>query len=202
MVAQRKRRGGRFFGRRVNLEHVPLLPADAVRWVLLDPRRTPYLFLWRSERDGKVKDAVRIAHCDDPGPFYGTRRDIFAIRAAFYACSWVTVKRHDGRCDILQGVWLPLPRNGAKELLLMCYACGNPRRYLYGWEASGPYTSSVEASHWMCRRCARLRYSSEGGFLCPGRLLNAFGNLPRPQTFLPSVYSSIDDPRLGEILRS
>ena len=30
---------------------------------------------------------------------------------------------------------LPLPRNGAKELLLMCYACGTPRRYLYGWEA-------------------------------------------------------------------
>jgi hypothetical protein len=39
------------------------------------------------------------------------------------------------RAFILPGVWLPLPRNDAKELLLMCHACGTPRRYLYGWEA-------------------------------------------------------------------
>src|ERR1700753_1512153 len=97
---------------------------------------------------------------------------------------------------------LPLPRNGAKELLLMCYDCATPRRSLYGWEAAGPYTSSVEASHWMCRRCARLRYSSEGGYLRPTRMLRAFGNLPRQQSFWPHVFSSIDDPRLDEILKS
>jgi hypothetical protein len=150
--------------------------------------------------EGRVKDAVRVAACDDPGPFYGTSREVFPIRGALHPCSWVTVKRHDGRCDILRGVWLPLPRNDAKELLLMCCACGNPRRYLYGWEASGPYTSSVEVSHWMCRCCARLRYSSEGGYLCPGSILREFGNLPRPEGFWPHVFSSIDDPRLDEIL--
>lgn len=189
MVAQRTRRSGRFFGRRVNLEYVPLLPAGAVRWVLLDPRKIPYLFVWRSERDGKPKDAVRVAACDDPGPFYGTSRESFPIRGAFHPCSWIAVKRHDGRCDILRGVWLPLPRNGARELLLLCYACGNPRRYLYGWEASGRYTSSVEASHWRCRGCARLRYSSEGGYLCPRVMLRAFGNLPRPQSWFPRVFT-------------
>jgi hypothetical protein len=166
------------------------------------PRKIPYLFLWRSERDGKPKDAVRVAACDDPGPFYGTSREFFPIRGAFHPCSWIAVKRHDGRCDILRGVWLPLPRNGARELLLLCYACGNPRRYLYGWEAAGPYTSSAEASHWMCRGCAKLCYSSEGGFLRPGRMLSAFGNLSRPRSFWPYVFSSIDDPRLDEILRS
>jgi hypothetical protein len=33
-MVQRNRRGGRFFGRRVNLEYVPLLPAKTVRRVL------------------------------------------------------------------------------------------------------------------------------------------------------------------------
>jgi hypothetical protein len=201
-MPQRIRRGGRFFGRRVNLERVPLLPAAAVRWVLLDPRKIPYLFLWIGKQDGRPKDAVRLAACDDPGPFYGSCRTHHSIRGAYHPCSWVTVKRHNGRTDILRGVWLPLPRNGARELMLLCYVCGNPCRYLYGWEASGPYTSSVEASHWMCRGCARLCYSSEGGYLRPGRMLRAFGNLPRPQSFWPFVFSSIDDPRLDEILGS
>jgi hypothetical protein len=59
MVEQRKRRGGRFFGRRVNCEQVPLLPAWAVGWMLDDPRKIPYLLIWKSEYDGKIKEAVR-----------------------------------------------------------------------------------------------------------------------------------------------
>src|SRR5947209_6051748 len=139
MVQQRNRRGGRFFGRRVNLEYVPLLPAGAVRLVLLDPRNIPYLFAWRSKRDGEAKDAIRVARCGDPGPFYGTCRDHFWFRGTFRHCSWITAKRTDGRCDILRAVWLPLPRNGAEDLLLLCFACNTPRRYLYGWEAAGAY---------------------------------------------------------------
>ena len=199
-MPQRIRRGGRFFGRRVNLERVPLLPAAAVRWVLLDPRKIPYLFLWQSDHDGMPKDAVRVANCDDPGPFYGTCRTHFSIRRNFHACSWVTIKRFDGRSDIVRAVWLPLPRNGAKELLLMCYGCSTPRRYLYGWEAAGRYTCSAEYSHWMCRRCARLTYSTEGGYPRPGAMLRAYGNLPRPKSWMPFVFTSIDDPRLDRFL--
>jgi hypothetical protein len=82
----------------------------------------------------------------------------------------------------------------------MCYGCRTPRRYLYGWEAAGRYTCSAEYSHWMCRQCARLRYSSEGGYLGPGVMLRAFGNLPRPQPWLPYIFTSIDDSRLDDLL--
>ena len=66
-----------------------------------------------------------------------------------------------------------------------------------------------EAISWRCRSCARLRYSSEGGYLRPacgrleqlGALLRAsWGNLPRPASWLPYVLPSIDDPRLDELL--
>jgi hypothetical protein len=47
---------------------------------------------------------------------------------------------------------------------------------------------------------ARLRYSSEGGYLCPGVMFRAFGNLPRPESWLPYVFTSIDDFALDEIV--
>lgn len=34
-----------------------------------------------------------------------------------------------------------------------------------------------------------------------GVMLRAYGNLPRPEPWLPYVYTSIDDPRLDEIVR-
>ena len=73
--------------------------------------------------------------------------------------------------------------------------------FIYRWEASGPYTNSVETSYWFCRSCARLRYASEGGYLRPGRYLRAYGNLPRPQPWFPYLFTSIHDPGLDEILR-
>src|SRR5215470_13703362 len=42
-------------------EQVPMLPAWAVRMVWDDPRRIPYLLVWKSRHDGSVKDAVRVA---------------------------------------------------------------------------------------------------------------------------------------------
>ena len=45
-----KRRDGRFFGRRVNCEYVPLLPAWAVGLFMDDPRKTPYLLVWRDDK--------------------------------------------------------------------------------------------------------------------------------------------------------
>jgi hypothetical protein len=60
---------------------------------------------------------------------------------------------------------------------------------------------------WRCRSCARLRYSSEGGYLLPtgfgrlGVMLRAYGGLPRPESWLPYVFTSIDDPRLDGFVR-
>lgn len=38
-----------------------MLPAWAVRWARDDPRRIPYLLIWKSGRDDTVKEAVRVA---------------------------------------------------------------------------------------------------------------------------------------------
>jgi hypothetical protein len=205
-VQQNRRRRGRFFGRRINLEYVPLFPAGAVRWVLDDPRKIPYLFAWRSEWDGELKDAIRVAQCGDPSPFFGNNREFFRIRGTFFRCSWITAKRPDGRGDFLRAIWRPLPRNGAQDLFLVCPGCDTPRRYLYGWEAAGRFTNSAESSRWQCRSCARLRYSSEGGYLRQGvRAERLFAGMgfpgrlpPRPASWLPYVFTSIDDPRLDE----
>ena len=54
------------------------------------------------------------------------------------------------------------------------------------------------------------RYSFEGGYLHPtglgrlgrlGVMLRAYGNLPRPESWFPYVFTSIDDPQLDGILR-
>jgi hypothetical protein len=52
---------GRFFGRRVNCEQVPFLPAWAVAWVLDDPRKIPYLLVWKRPEDSSVREVVRIS---------------------------------------------------------------------------------------------------------------------------------------------
>jgi len=92
-----RRRAGRFFGRRVNCEYVPTLPAGAVRWVLDDPRKIPYLFAWKSKLYDEINEAVRVAQCGDPGPFYGTNREVFCFRGRYLSCSWLTVKRTTGK---------------------------------------------------------------------------------------------------------
>jgi hypothetical protein len=38
-----------------------MLPAWIVRRVWDDPRRIPYLLVWKGRRDGEVKEAVRVA---------------------------------------------------------------------------------------------------------------------------------------------
>jgi hypothetical protein len=75
------RRGGRFFGRRVNCEGIPLLPVRVVARMFDDPRKIPYLLVWRSERDGEVKEAVRIsAHIDPFLPFPPDWTDVLEIK--------------------------------------------------------------------------------------------------------------------------
>src|SRR5438445_7082622 len=57
----RQRCSGRFYGRRVNCEYVPALPARIVQIFLEDRRKIPYLLVWRSPQNGTVREIVSIA---------------------------------------------------------------------------------------------------------------------------------------------
>jgi hypothetical protein len=193
MVEQRKRlirrSSGRFFGFRINCEQVPTLPAWAVRLFLADPRKIPYLLVWKSSWDGTVKDTVRLSR--------------EASREAPLAWTgWIEIRRIDGTCTYIRPFERPLPRNNGQDRLLLCPRCHTPRRALYGIRVGddGRYYV-VRRADWICRTCAGLRYSSEGGYLRPsglgrleqlGVMLRTFGNLPRPESWLPYVFTSLD----------
>jgi hypothetical protein len=180
--------GGKFFGRRVNCERVPLLPAGAVSRMLGDPRRIPYLLIWRSEYDGEIKEAVRVIRLGPP-PYLPEADEI-------------EVKRTDGSVFHIRVLKRPMPRNGGQVILLACPCCCVLRHALYGWRPGGQFTTSAVTSNWQCRRCAELRYASEGGALISvgrgaiSRLLNInFGPLrsDRPEPWYPYVFSSPSD---------
>ena len=187
----RYRRGGRFFGRRVDCEYVPLLPARAVRRVLEDPRKIPYLLIWKSYRDGEVKEAVCIAPYSEPPDSF-----------PFDWNGWVQIKRPGGERTLVSTVLHALPRNGGKVRLLVCPFCQLLRKALYGWEAGGQFTTSARRLDWTCRSCSGLRYSSEGGglvFRGRGAFFRAlemqFGSsrADRPVPWYPYVFSSPAD---------
>ena len=194
MVSKRRtypryRCGGRFLGRRVNCEQVPLLPAGAVGRFLGDPRNIPHLLVWRSPQDGTVQEAVRLS------------RDVGRV-TPFEWTGWIEIKRFDGVCTYVRTIERPLPRNAAKVRLLVCSGCQKPRRALYGWRPGGSYTTSAERSpHWECRTCAGLRYASEGGALvfrsrwALARLIERQfgGRSARPEPWLPYVFTSPAD---------
>jgi hypothetical protein len=175
----RSRCSGRFFGRRVNCEQVPLLPAGAVAWVLDDSRKIPYLLIWRSRSDGTVQEAARIA----PHNWMGA----------------VEIKRHDGTRNFISTLLRPLPRNGGRVRLLICPYCQTPRRGLYGWEPGGRFTTSFVRSTWGCWKCNGLRYASEGGALVHrgrGAIYRMFRaacgpcRSERPEQWYPYVFTS------------
>ena len=184
---------GHFLGfrARLNVEQMPVVPAWIVRSNLDDPRKIPYLLVWKDERachgsasrlsDGEIKETVRLTCHEDS-----------------YADSpngYVELKRTDGSITSLRIVWRVLPRNGGRALFLLCPRCDSPRRYVYGWEwdrFSGR-SNVVRRTAWCCRSCNQLRYSSEGGYLRPGKMFRAFGNLPRPEPWLPYVFTSPRD---------
>jgi hypothetical protein len=182
---------GRFFGRRVNCEQVPLLPAWIVARMLCDPRKIPYLLVWRSRSDGMAREVARIApHCESEG--LGGLDWTFAVE----------VKRPDGTRNFLRTVLRVTPRNGGRTLFLRCPYCDVPRRGLYPWIPWGRYTTSVTRSSWQCRACAGLRYASEGGALVHrGRgalfrlLEDAYGpaRSPRPEPWYPDVFTSPEE---------
>jgi hypothetical protein len=175
---------GRFFGRRVNCEQIPMLPTSAVRCALNNPRKIPYLLVWRSSQDGLIKEAVRIIRLGPP-PYLSEADSI-------------EVKRTDGSISRVRILKRELPRKGGYDILLACPRCCSSRRGLYGWEAGGRYTNSAQTSLWQCRTCAGLRYSSEGGALLirpRGTLGLVFGtgHSPRPEPWLPYVFTSPEE---------
>ena len=182
---------GRFYGRRVNCEYVPLLPAGAVARMLDDPRKIPYLLVWKSRSDGTFQEAARITpHSETPH-----------LGGLDWAGAF-EIERHDGTRNFIRTLLRPLPRNGGRVRLLICPYCQVPRRGLYGWEPGGRFTNSAQTSPWQCRICAALRYASDGGALVShgrsaiARLLEQrFGQLrsPRPEPWLPYVFSSPRD---------
>ena len=167
---------GRFDGPRVDCEQVPLLPARAVAWVLDDPRKIPYLFVWKRVEDSSVREAVRVSAYSE-------------------LAGWAEIKRPDGTRNLIRTLLQPLPRNGGMARLLICPYCKIPRRGLYGWELGGQYTSSSTRSTWGCRKCNLLPYASEGGALSirPRGMLGLVfgtGHSPRPESWLPHVFTS------------
>jgi hypothetical protein len=174
---------GRFFGRRVNCEQVPLLPAWVVAQVLDDPKKIPYLLVWKSRSDETIQEAVHVVPHSEIGV--------------------VEVRRQDGTCDFIRTFSRPL-RNGGRAQFLICPFCQIPRRGLYGWEPGGRFTRSTVSSNWGCRACNKLRYASEGGALG----LRGYGVIvqmmetthgrsrsDRPEPWYPYVFTSPEEAR-------
>jgi hypothetical protein len=138
-IYPRYRCGGRFYGRRVNCEGVPLLTAWAIDQMLRDPRNVPHLLIWRARRDGTIQEAVRLAPCAAPD-----------LRAPLDWAGVIEIKRQDGTGNFIRTLSRHL-RQGGGFRLLICPTCHKPRRALYGWQPGGPYTTSVVRSRWQCR---------------------------------------------------
>ena len=110
----RYRCDGCFYGRRVNCERVPMLPALAVREVLDDPRKIPYLLVWKND-DGEIKEAARVISLG-PIPYLPTadsveiKRTDGSVRP--YSRNQVVTSEERRICDIagLSLLLLPAPR--------------------------------------------------------------------------------------------
>ena len=107
---------GQFEGYRVNREVVPCLPARIVSECLSDPRRVPYLLIWKHRRSGLLKEVVRLA---SPYPIYD-----------WLESGWAEVKRGDG-----SRVSIRLIQRAHKPMLI-CDSCQKPRLALYGWKTN------------------------------------------------------------------
>lgn len=173
---------------RLNCEDMPVIPAWLVRSNFNDPRKIPYLLVWKDEiHDGKIMEAVRLAH------FVACGRE---------ANDYVELKRTDESTTVLRIVWQTLPRNGGRALFLFCQHCETPRRHVYGWEwdSVSRWSNRVRSVSWRCRSCARLRYSSEGdALLMRGGPISRLLGLPvpdmpspRPAAWLPYVFTSVE----------
>jgi hypothetical protein len=180
---------GRFLGRRVNCEQVPLLPAWAVAQVFDDPRETPYLLVWKDSAD-TIQESVHITAHDSYVPVAANELRLWAERDV--ETGEVEIQRADGTVDIIGTLLRPLPRNGGSVRLLICPDCLTPRRGLYGWELDedGRFSTSVARSNWRCRACHKLRYASEGGALVLRSRMFGRSRCARPEPWYPIVFTS------------
>jgi hypothetical protein len=174
--SDKKRKDGRFDGYRVNREYVPCLPARIVSQCLSDPRRVPYLLLWRGRHWGVLQEVVRLASS------YPTVSD-------WLSSGWVEVKRPDGSKVSIRLTQI------AYQSMLICNFCQKPRWALYGWQIN-EVVRSLSPAAWPCRVCAGLSYASEGGALVIRHLLpqlKPFSHLlrrPNPGRWEPLVFAS------------
>jgi len=193
-VEQRKQARGygqRFVGPRVNCEYVPCLPVATIAWVLDDPRKVPYLMVWKNDRwNGEVILAARVASHSEAA---ASDTDLTSV---------VEVKRPDGTRNWIWTIERPLPRHGGKARHFVCPRCQHPRRALYDWKLNPSKPHAVFASTWQCRSCAQLRYASEGGALVVhprtelGRLIEAVEGTSRslrPDPWYPYVFANPKD---------
>ena len=187
-----RRHEGRFFGRRVNCEQVPLLPAWAVAQIFDEVQETPHLLVWKDSA-GTVREAVYITPHDSDVPIAANELRICAERDA--ETGEVEIQRNDGTTDIIRTLLRPLPRNGGSVRLLICPDCLTPRRALYGWEPDedGRFTTSVARSNWRCRACHKLRYASEGGALVLRSRMFGRRRCARPEPWYPMVFTSREE---------
>lgn len=143
-----------------------------------------------SRRDGLVKEAVHVAR--------------FIPQTRLQEADSILVQRAGGSTVPVYLAWRCQP-HGGRSLLLRCWQCQKPSRALYGVRVGndGRYYVARPAD-WECRRCAGLRFSSEGGALLirGGRLMTRyFGHpwptvaSPRPERWLPFMFSSLNQAR-------
>jgi hypothetical protein len=192
-----QRCGGRFFGRRLNCEQVPLLPAWAVAQVFDDPEEAPYVLVWRDSA-GTVWECVHITpHVDSDVTIVTNELRFWGERDV--ETGEVEIERDDETTDIIRTLLRPLPRNGGSVRLLICPDCLTPRRGLYGWEPDedGRFNTSVARSNWRCRACHKLRYASEGGALVLRSRMFGRSRCARPEPWYPIVFTSREEVAQG-----
>jgi hypothetical protein len=191
-MLQAQRHEGRFFGRRVNCEQVPLLPAWAVAQVFDNPRGSPYLLVWK-DSTGTIWECVHITPHDCDVPIVTNELRFWGERDV--EAGEVEIQRDDGTTDIIRTLLRALPRNGGSVRLLICPDCLTPRRGLYGWEPDedGRFNTSVARSTWRCRACHKLRYASEGGALVLRSRMFGRSRCARPDPWYPIVFTSREE---------
>src|SRR5438309_10133507 len=96
---------GHYYGRRLNSEYVPALPARIVQIFLDDRRKIPYLLVWRSPQNGTVREIVSIA------------REISRIDPSDWT-GWIEIKLPDHGCKYILTVMRSMQRYGRKARYL------------------------------------------------------------------------------------
>src|ERR1700730_8114922 len=97
---------------RLNCENTPVIPLWPVRSNLNDPRRIPYLLVWKDERHGGEITARLSRYTKQPCGAEANGREFHSFAA--------------GLADASAERWA--------ALLLVCSYCNTPRRHVYGWE--------------------------------------------------------------------